>query len=159
MTVTLRPATPDDAPFLLAVYASTREEELAPALAAGWTEEQRDAFVASQFAAQDAHYRENYPEATFEVVLVDGEPAGRRYLARWPDEIRIMDVALLPAYRGSGVGTTLLDEVLAEADAAGKKVSVHVEKLNPARVLYDRLGFREVEDKGVYLLLERPGTS
>jgi ribosomal protein S18 acetylase RimI-like enzyme len=156
VNVTARPATPDDAPFLLAVYASTREEELA---LVGWTDEQKAAFCASQFAAQDAWYRENYPGATYDVVLVDGEPAGRRYVARWPDEIRLMDIALLPAYRGRGIGSRLLDELLAEADAAGRRTSVHVEKFNRARSLYERLGFVEAEDKGVYVLLERPVVS
>ena len=153
MTVTLRPATPDDAPFLLAVYASTREEELA--LAVGWPDEQKAAFVAAQFQAQDAYYREHYTDATYEVVLVDGEPAGRRYVARWADEIRVMDIALLPAYRGGGVGTALLRELVDEAVAAGKKLSIHVEKMNRARELYERLGFVEAADKGVYVLLER----
>ena len=152
MEVTLRPATDADAPFLRDVYASTRTEELAQV---DWTDEQKAAFLSSQFAAQDAHYR-GYPGATFEVVLVDGQPVGRCYVARWAEELRVVDISVLPEHRGQGIGRELLGDLLAEAARTGVKVSVHVEKLNRARTLYERLGFVEVEDTGVYLRMERP---
>jgi ribosomal protein S18 acetylase RimI-like enzyme len=148
-----RCATPDDQGFLSALYASTRTEELAPV---PWPEEQKAAFLAQQFAAQSRHYAEHYADASFEVVLVDGEAAGRLIVARWEGEIRIVDIALLPAYRGRGVGTTLLAPLLREADAGGARVSIHVERYNPALRLYARLGFAPVADEGVYLKLERP---
>jgi ribosomal protein S18 acetylase RimI-like enzyme len=121
-----------------------------------WDDAQKDAFLRSQFEAQDAWYREHYASASFDVILVDGEPAGRLYVLRRDAEIRIVDIALLPEQRGSGVGTSLLRELLAEADAAGKSVAIHVERMNPALRLYERLGFSVAEDKGVYLFLERP---
>jgi GNAT superfamily N-acetyltransferase len=145
--------TAEDLPFLLRVYASTREEELAPV---PWTAEQKDAFLRQQFEAQHAWWQENYTGATFDVIEVGGDPAGRFYVHRGPRAIRVVDIALLAAHRGSGIGARLLRELFAEGDGAGKPVSVHVEKFNRARTLYDRLGFREVEDKGVYLLMERP---
>jgi ribosomal protein S18 acetylase RimI-like enzyme len=120
-----------------------------------WDDAQKQAFLRSQFNAQDAWWRENYAEASFHLILVDGEPAGRLYVHRGPSEIRIVDIALLPEYRGDGIGTRLLRELLDEADAAGKSVTIHVERLNPALRLYERLGFSLAEDKGVYLLLER----
>src|SRR5207244_12709415 len=98
----------------------------------------------------------NYGDASFDVILVDGEPAGRLYVHRGPSEIRIVDVALLPEQRGSGGGTRLLGDLLAEADEASKSVTIHVERMNPALRLYERLGFALAEDKGVYLFLERP---
>ena len=88
------------------------------------------------------------------MIEVDGEPAGRLYVARWEDEIRVMDIALLPEHRGAGIGTRLLRDLLDEAEASGKKVTVHVELNNPALTLYQRLGFRPVAERGVYLLLE-----
>jgi ribosomal protein S18 acetylase RimI-like enzyme len=90
------------------------------------------------------------------VILVDGEPAGRLYVHRGDRETRIVDIALLPEQRGIGIGTTLLRDLLAEADAAGKSVTMHVEQFNPALRLYERLGFSIAEDRGVYLFLERP---
>ena len=147
----LRPVVPEDREFLFQVYASTRTEELA---VVPWTPEQKEAFLRMQFEAQDRYYRQQFPDASFQVVLVDGRPAGRLYLARATDEIRIIDIALLPADRGRGVGTGLLRDVLAEGASAGKPVRIHVERFNPAIRLYERLGFVMAEDKGVYLLME-----
>ena len=124
-----------------------------------WDDAQKDAFLRSQFDAQDAWWREHYAGASFDVVLVDGEAAGRLYVHRGPSEIRIVDIALLPEHRGSGVGTSLLRDLLAEADASGKSVTIHVERMNLALRLYERLGFAVAEDKGVYLFLERPPRS
>ena len=149
--ITLRPADADDSRFLLRVYASTREEELR---LVDWSDDQKAAFLQMQFEAQDAYYRAQYHPATFDVVDVDGEPAGRLYVARWEEEIRIIDVALLPEHRGRGIGTSLIRALLGEAAAAGKRLSIHVEKDNPARRLYERLGFAEVGDRGLYVLME-----
>lgn len=149
--VELRDVVPADRPFLRAVYGSTRWEELEPT---GWSDADKNAFLDQQFAAQDAHYTSNYDGATFSVVVVDGFPAGRLYVARWPEEIRIVDIALLPAVRGRGIGTSLLRELIDEAAAAGKRVSIHVERENPALRLYERLGFARVEERGPYYLLE-----
>jgi ribosomal protein S18 acetylase RimI-like enzyme len=131
------------------VYASTRADELA---AVPWDDEAKEAFLRAQFGAQDRWWREHYADASFDVVLVDGRPAGRLYVHRGAEEIRIVDVALLPAYRGRGIGSALLREVLAD----GRRVTIHVERMNPALRLYERLGFTLAEDKGVYLFLERP---
>jgi ribosomal protein S18 acetylase RimI-like enzyme len=138
------------------VYASTRTEELA---VVPWDEEQKAAFLRVQFDAQDAWWHENYAQASFGVVVVDGESAGRLYVHRGRTEIRIVDIALLPEHRGGGVGTRLLENLLAEADEGGKSVTIHVERMNPALRLYERLGFSVAEDKGVYLFLERPPAS
>jgi ribosomal protein S18 acetylase RimI-like enzyme len=151
--VELRPVEPDDREFLYCVYASTRTEELA---VVRWDNAEKDAFLRAQFDAQDRWYREQYTQATYEVIVIDGEPAGRLYLYRGEAEIRIVDIALLPEHRGNGAGTSLLRDLLAEADAAGKRVTIHVERLNSALRLYERLGFTVAEDKGVYLFLERP---
>jgi ribosomal protein S18 acetylase RimI-like enzyme len=109
-----------------------------------------------QFTAQDRYYRDQMPDASYQVVLVDGEPAGRLYLDRRDDELHVLDIALLPEHRGRGLGTRLMGDVLAEADATAKRVTIHVERFNRALSLYERLGFAHVEDQGVYLLLERP---
>jgi ribosomal protein S18 acetylase RimI-like enzyme len=151
--VDLRPVTPDDRDFLLSVYRSTREDELA---LTGWNEPQKVAFVTMQFEAQDSYYRQIHPDGSFLVVVVDGEPAGRLLLARLEREIRVIDIALLPAYRGAGIGTRLLRDVIADADAAALPVSLHVEPWSPARRLYERLDFRSVGQHGIYERMERP---
>jgi ribosomal protein S18 acetylase RimI-like enzyme len=119
-----------------------------------WDAAQKEAFVSFQFEAQHRHYTQHYPDASFEVILVDGQPAGRLYVARWPKEMRIVDVTLLPEYRNQGVGTCLLTDLQAEATQTGKTVSIHVERFNPALRLYARLGFYPVADRSVYLLME-----
>lgn len=149
--IDLRPAGPDDAEFLYRVYASTRYEELAPLR---WDHNQVEAFLRMQFRAQDTHYRQHYPDAAFDVILVGGVPAGRLCVDRWPDQIRVVDIALLPEFRGAGVGTLLLSRLQAEAAAAGVRVSIHVEAFNPARRLYQRLGFVKAGGTGVYDLME-----
>jgi ribosomal protein S18 acetylase RimI-like enzyme len=151
--VRLRPVVDADRAFLVELYGSTREEELAQVQ---WDDGARRAFVEHQFAAQDAHYRANYPGASLDVIEVDGAAAGRLYVHRGPSDIRIMDIALAPEFRGRGIGTALLRSLMAEADASGRKLSIHVEVNNPARSLYNRLGFVPAGEHGVYVLMERP---
>jgi ribosomal protein S18 acetylase RimI-like enzyme len=150
---TLRPVTDADRAFLVELYGSTREDELAQV---AWDDGVKRAFVEQQFSAQDAHYRANYLGATLDVVEVDGVAAGRLYVHRGPSDIRIMDIALAPAFRGRGIGTSLLRGLMEEADASGRRLSIHVEMNNPARSLYDRLGFEPAGEHGVYVLMERP---
>lgn len=147
----LRPMNSEDHEFLYRVYASTRQEELA---AVPWTVEQKEAFLRSQFSLQHQHYQKYYADAAFDVILCDGAPAGRLYVFRSAEEIRIVDIALLPEHRGAGIGTRLLQDVLTEAAASGKRVSIHVERFNPAMRLYERLGFRKQEEVGVYFRME-----
>lgn len=145
--VRLRPATPDDRAFFREVYASTRAEELA---ATDWDDATKQAFVDHQFQAQSVHYEQHYVGATVDVVVVGGRPAGRLYVYRGPHEIRIVDIAILPGLRGSGAGTGLLTALRDEARESGRTLSIHVEKENRARSLYDRLGFVEVEERGAH---------
>lgn len=149
--ITLRPIRPDDVAFLYEVYASTRMEELVPL---GWPEEQVAAFLQMQFTAQHQHYQAAYSNATFDVILADGRPVGRLYVDRQPDEIRMIDIAILPQYRGAGIGSRVLANLLAEAEQAGKPVGLHVEKFNPALSWYERLGFSIVNDRGVYWFMQ-----
>jgi ribosomal protein S18 acetylase RimI-like enzyme len=153
--VTLRPIRDDDRELLCRVYASTRWEELAPV---PWTDEQKMDFCRSQFEAQHAFYQANYIGAQWLVIERDGVPAGRLYVHRREKEIRLVDIALLPEHRGTGIGSGLLAELIAESNEAGKPLRIHVEKNNPALRLYERLGFVPIVDKGVYHLMERaPG--
>ncbi len=150
--VTARAMTDADLPFVAALYASTRAEELAPT---GWPQAQRDMFLEQQHRAQHLHYKTHYPGMLWLILERSGAPVGRLYLVEWEREFRIADIALIESARGKGYGGAVLEDVIAAARARGKAVSIHVEKANPARRLYDRLGFETVADKGVYDLLER----
>lgn len=155
-TISFRAEQPGDAPFLLQLYASTREDEMR---LVSWDAAQKEAFVRSQFALQTRHYRKYYPEAAFLVIELDGQPIGRLYLDRSDRCILVIDIALLPEHRGAGLGGRLMRDVLAEGEAARKPVQIHVERNNPALRLYERLQFRLIEDKGSHFLMEwSPGT-
>jgi ribosomal protein S18 acetylase RimI-like enzyme len=148
----LRPETDDDIPFLTRLYASTREAELA---AVPWTEEQKREFVALQFAAQRRHYATHIAGCAFDILECRGEPVGRLYLETRPFRLHIVDITLLPAWRGRGVGAQILQAVIAAGRKEGRGVGIFVEKFNPALRLYRRLGFAELDDAGVYLEMER----
>jgi ribosomal protein S18 acetylase RimI-like enzyme len=149
--ITQRPVRPDDRELLLSVYASTRTDELA---AVPWGDAEKAAFLRQQFDAQTAYWDEQYPDAERSIVEIDGQPAGRLYVQRWPKEVRLVDIALLPAFRGRGVGTELIQRLFSEAARAGKPVTIHVEIFNPARALYERLGFTPKGEQGMYVLME-----
>ena len=149
--VTLRVATDADREFLFTTYASARAGELA---VVPWTADERDAFLRQQFALQRAHYRANYAGAQESVIEADGVPIGRLYVHRAGTELCLMDIALLAGHRSRGIGGALIRELLDEAAAAGVPVTLHVEASNPARRLYARLGFVQVEQGPVYDRLE-----
>ena len=145
-----RPIDDADLPFLSRLYASTRQDELAPL---PWTDAEKAAFLDMQFQAQHRHYMAHYPEADWLVVVRDGLPVGRLYLEHWIRETRVIDIALLPAYRNQGFGAAMMGDVLDRAGASDRAVSIHVEHNNPAQRFYRRLGFLKVAEKGVYHLL------
>lgn len=152
--LSFRPLDDADMGFLERLYRSTREDELAQT---GWGEAEKRNFIAMQFQAQHAHYMQHYPDAHWLVIEKDGAAIGRLYLEHWPSQHRIIDIALLPDQRGRGLGEAIMRDLMDSAGAEAKAVSIHVEKFNPAIRLYRRLGFRTVEDKGVYDLMEWRG--
>ena len=150
-SIGFRPITDADLEFLERLYRSTREDELAQT---DLSEEEKASFVAFQFEAQHKYYQEQFAAADY-LIVVDGDnPIGRIYLDRREDELRLIDIALLPERRSGGLGTQLLEDLLDEARARELPVRIHVEQFNPAMHLYLRLGFKPVEDQGVYQLME-----
>ena len=157
MRISLRAAGPGDAEVLYRIYASTRAEELA---VVPWDAATKEAFLRMQFSAQDSYYHAHFAQASYDLIMGGDQVLGRLYLDRAEAAWNVIDIALLPEHRGKGIGSRLLTDLLTEASGAGKPVQIHVERLNQARRLYDRLGFRQIADQGVYLLLEwRPGAA
>ncbi len=153
-TIGLRPRIASDEAFLRALYACIRMPELAQV---DWSPEAKQAFLSSQFDAQTKHYDDAYHAADFAIVERDGQPIGRLYVYdQAPDDVRIVDIALVPEACGQGIGGKLLHDIIAAADVVGKSVSIHVEQFNPALRLYRRLGFEQVGEFGVYFLMRRP---
>lgn len=151
--VALRAVTSGDAEFLHAVYAAGRTEELAPV---PWTDAQKTAFLRSQSEAQLAHYREHYPRAEYSIVVTEGVDVGRIMLEHRDEDLRLMDMGLLPEYRGLGIGTVLLERVIERSEAIGLPVVLHVESFNPAKRLYERHGFVDEGEVGAYRRMARP---
>jgi ribosomal protein S18 acetylase RimI-like enzyme len=149
--IALRPCTGADVPFLRQLYGSTRQAELGPV---PWTFEQKRWFIEQQFSAQQAHYEAHYPGCAFLIIELEGRPAGRLYVHRGDEDIRIVDITIVPGARGRGIGGLLVAELIAEGRATSRTVSIHVEQDNPAMRLYHRLGFRRVDTYGIYHLME-----
>lgn len=149
--VTLRPVRPEDGEFLYTVYAGTRAEEMA---LLDWAETEKEEFLRMQFDAQTRFYKDQFGDARFMIIERERRAIGRLYLHWRPDEIRIVDIALLADHRGRGIGSALLRRVLEDASRDSLAVRIHVERNNPARRLYHRLGFVEVGGDDVYLLME-----
>lgn len=147
-----RPITDHDLPFLASLYASTRAEEIAQVT--DWSAEQKQQFLQMQFDAQHKYYQEQFTQAEYLVVQQADDLIGRIYIDRREDEIRLIDIALMPSARGQGLGAALLEDLLEEAQGVKLPVKIHVEKNNPAMRLYIRLGFRQLEEQGVYDLME-----
>ncbi len=149
--ISFRPELPEDEAFLSKLYATTRDVEMA---LTGWDAVQKEAFLSMQFQFQTTHYRQHYGDASFQIILSDNAPIGRLYIYHGASEIRLMDIALLPEFRRSGIGGAIIGDLLREAAQQEKTVTLHVERFNPALRLYERLGFRVVEDLGINLYME-----
>ena len=147
--ISYRVMTDDDLPFVAALYSTTRAEEVA---STGWPPEMQAAFLDQQHRAQHGYYRTAYPGGEWLLIERNGAPIGRLYLAVDGGMLLLVDISLLPAERGSGLGTAILSDLLA---GETRPVELHVERFNPALRLYQRLGFEEVEDKAIYLRMIR----
>jgi len=149
--VALRPALADDDAFLYELYCSTRADEIA---AFGWDRAQQDAFLQLQFRGLQRHYQVQQLDVDFRIILQDGRPIGQLIVMRSATEIRLADIALLPEYRGSGIGSRLIGDLFAEARGSGRPLTLHVEKTSRAVALYERLGFQRIDETGFHYKME-----
>lgn len=149
--IALRPVEADDLPLLLELYGSTRAAELA---LVPWDAAQRAAFVRLQFDAQTAFYQSEYPDAVHSMVLRNGEVVGRLYLHRRAQEVRILDLILLPHQHGEDSGELLLSQLKADAQSLKLPLNFHLEPFNTLRSLFEEAGFVQVTDNGTRALYE-----
>jgi ribosomal protein S18 acetylase RimI-like enzyme len=147
MNITLRPLTESDLDFSKRVYLTTREEELAPL---PWTREQKNAFLSMQFEAQRKSYLMQFPAAQYDVIMMDSIPAGRLITLRREKEILLIDIAILPEFRGKGIGTEILTRLQDEGRTSQRSIRLHVEPFNPACHLYNRFGFAVTQEDAVH---------
>ena len=150
LQLTVRAETAADMDFSASLYALTRKAELAQV---DWPSATKHSFCRQQFDAQHAHYRQHYPHAQFLLIEREGMPVGRLYFEQTTNELRLMEITLLDESRNLGIGGALSRALLQQAHACGVAMGLHVEPFNPARRLYERQGFREVEERGFYLYM------
>ena len=148
----LQPTAPGDEAFLLSVYDSTRADELGQV---EWQEGQKELFLKWQFDLQRREYDARFPDAEYSVIMIDARPAGRIWIGRDSEQIRLLDIALLPEFQNRGAGTLLLHRLIEEARQAGKPLRHMVFVLNnDAHRFYERLGFVVIEEFGAYKHME-----
>ena len=150
--IQLRKSVEKDIPFIIKVYRSTREKELS---LTNWTEEQKTNFIYMQTMAQLAEYKTKYPGATQQIVLFKNKEAGRFYTWENENEIRIIDITLLPQFIGKGIGSTLLNNLIKRSKEIKKKITLHVDPLSAALKLYLRLGFVHLSNNGRHYYMEK----
>jgi ribosomal protein S18 acetylase RimI-like enzyme len=154
--VTLEPAQPADELFLLEVFARARTEEMA---VAGWPAEPRRLFLGMRYEAQRQSRSRRFPDAVHWIIRRDDVPAGCLIVNRSPDEILLLDLALLPEHRNKNVGALVMTALMEEAWQTRKAVRLRVEETNSAKEWYRRLGFRTTGESGGYLeMLWQPGS-
>jgi ribosomal protein S18 acetylase RimI-like enzyme len=141
----LRSAGPNDREVLWEIFRSSR---------AGAPLELPEPLLRMQHSAREAAYRAAYPDATDDLILIDGAVVGRVLVCRSPGEHRVVDLAVIQQHQGRGVGTRVLHSLAEEASKAGKPLRLTVATDNPAARLYRRIGFAIVSSDGVNLQLE-----
>jgi GNAT superfamily N-acetyltransferase len=156
--VDLRLVAEGDQDFLFSVYASTRAEEMN---LVDWSDAQKESFLRMQFGAQTMHYSLYYPDAEYKIIERADVSIGRLIVENRGDHFLIMDIALLPEYRRSGIGTFLIQQLQQEAIQLNLPLVLRVEFFNPAICLYNRLGFVKTRDvNSVYQeMVWTPGAS
>jgi ribosomal protein S18 acetylase RimI-like enzyme len=146
--VTLDPATSSDQEFFYRTFASTRAAEVA---LTGWSAEQQEAFLRMQFEAQRRGYLMQTPDAQYWIIRRNGASVGRLIVDRTNEDIHLLDIGLLPEFRGHGIGSTLMASLIQEAMRERKPVRLFVERFNPALQWYERLGFKVISGGQIYL--------
>lgn len=150
--ITLRPVRQLDDALLLRIYSSTREEEMAMV---PWSDDEKQSFLTMQFTAQSTDYQSRFPDSEHSIIVADGEEAGRIWIDRRSDEIRLLDITVLPKFRNRGVGQLLLEQLQTEAGEIGVALRHSVFNTNQdALRLYERMDFVVVEDFETYVLME-----
>lgn len=139
--VRLRPATLADADFLYRLLVASMKDYVAATW--GWDEE-----------FQKEHFRTHFEPQKLQIVLVDGCEIGVLSVEPRDGELWLASIQLLPEYQRRGIGTQIIRDVLARGRQQEARVTLQVLKVNPARSLYERLGFCVIGETKTHFLLE-----
>jgi ribosomal protein S18 acetylase RimI-like enzyme len=150
-----RPAAASDQSFLRQLYESTRRDEMQTL---GWSASRYRAFLDQQFEYLQRGYEQQYPGALCLLLLHHDEPIGCLHWHNTAAEASLIDLSLLPPFRGRGLGSAILGLLSAEADRLGQSIVLHVEPGGLAQQLCQRFGFDIASEEGMYLRMRRPAT-
>jgi ribosomal protein S18 acetylase RimI-like enzyme len=151
-TLAVRPALPQDEIFLYELYSAVRAPEfaLAPISAT-----QKEDLIRMQFRGQMSAYTQMYPNSCYHIVLLDGKPVGRLWVAPGDNEFHLVDIAIHPQLQSKGIGTVLIQRLQQEAAKAGLPIRCCVFRFNPGSLrFHQRLGFAIVREDEMYFYLE-----
>jgi GNAT superfamily N-acetyltransferase len=149
--ITLKTVEAKDQLFIEKLYRSTRENELN---FTNWTEEEKNIFCLSQMFAQLAEYKNKYKDATYQVIIYKKKPVGRLYLNESDKETRVLDISILPAFRGRGIGRSILTDIIKKARQKNKITTLNVAIGNPAKKLYESIGFKKISASNTHEYME-----
>lgn len=149
--ITLTPVTSEDNDFLLRLYQSSRGDDLREL---GWSEDRISEFLQMQHDAQRNFLATDYPNIIDQIVSLDGQAAGRLAVEQRPDEIRLIDIALVPERRNHGLGTYLIQQVQEHAQSTRLPLRLQVIRFNRAVGLFERLGFTRTSETGSHFQME-----
>ncbi|MDH3589002.1 MAG: GNAT family N-acetyltransferase [Gammaproteobacteria bacterium] len=152
--VELHEAAVADRAFLDELLLLTHAEPLAHL-----DEDQRQPLATMQMRAQERQYRSDWPQAGHDIISLDGKPIGRVLVNVGHDVWWLVDIVLLPDFRGRGIGGAIINRLLDGANSARLPLRLRVTKHNPARRLYERLGFSSIDDNGMHNVMEKPPAS
>jgi ribosomal protein S18 acetylase RimI-like enzyme len=154
--ISFKTISPSDQSFIEKLYRSTREKELS---ITNWPEDQKQRFCIMQSIAQEADYKKNYKDASYQLILYKNKAAGRLYLWETDKEIHIIDISLLPEFQGKGIGRQILTDIIQSAKEKNKIVALRVVPDNPAKKLYEKLGFNTISKEATRDYMEcNPGS-
>lgn len=119
-----------------------------------WNDEQKEAFLRMQFSAQQDDYGKRFPEARQSVIVADDVNVGRLHTVELEEDIKILDITVLPQHRTKGIASSLLNELFDQARDTGKRLVVYVEFYNPSLGFFEKRGFQKAKDEGIYFMLE-----
>jgi ribosomal protein S18 acetylase RimI-like enzyme len=156
LSINFRPQDAADAKFLADLFVADRAEEFRWS---GLDESQLALLLDQQQRAQDAHYRAQFPKADFSIVESGGECIGRLIVDKGTQAHHLVDIVLVPRFRGRGLGGKAVAGLLSQASQQNLPVRLHVKKGNPAQRLYERLGFVALEERGIHIYMECPPPS
>ena len=151
--ISLRPAQDGDEPFLKRVHTvrgigssrrCSRPDEA----------ELYHKVMAQQYDSQHRFYFANYDTAHYGIIQWTDQPIGRLYVDYRDDEVRVLEIAILPDYRGRGIGRIVMTGLCLEAAMRRKPVRLCVHYLSRAQRFYRQLGFREIGVEGPDRLME-----